>query len=436
LQYVKFDTCNQVLCHVTYIQRYLSRFGSEGFTTRMFHPGTDCHNMGLFIDKEEVRLTTEVSYQRKSIDALLSITNPEADFPSIEKIFQKAIGPIQEITGFETVTARIYDPDRKCFILMAQGGMAPEMVKGLKYVSDDFPIFSEIMKKKAPAVKIPVKLVKDLGYKRTIFVPLVTGDTIVGSIDLPTKTDYIPNDDEFRWLALVGRILGSMIYQAQLMERLQSKAVIQERTRLANELHDDVAQLVRSMRWGLEEARSALENKQLEHAAGILDKLETTVQHTSAYLREEMLSLRERLDSNQGVIPILEGMLLRFERNWGIKTALLTDRNVDTNHSVFLSSHAEIQLIRIVQEALMNVRRHARAHTVTIKVSEDVDSLTFKVIDDGIGFRLEDIPKERLGLRIIRERASSIGAKIQIDSIEGTGTILKIELPGYEGTPL
>jgi two-component system nitrate/nitrite sensor histidine kinase NarX len=392
--------------------------------------------MSLFIDQEEISLTTQISYQRKSIDALLSITKPEADFPSIEKIFQKAIGPIQEITGFETVTARIYDPGRKSFILMAQSGMTPEMVKSLKCISDDYPIFSEIMKNKAPAVKIPVKLVKELGYKRTVFIPLVAGDTIVGSIDLPSKIDYIPTDDEFRWYALVGRILGSMIYQAQLMEQLQSRAVIQERTRLASELHDDVAQLVRSMKWGLEEACNALEEKQPEHAADILENLKTTVQHTSAYLREEMLCLREKVDSNQGIIPILEGMLLRFERNWGIRTTLVTDSSVTTENNVYLSSHAEIQLIRIVQEALMNIRRHARAHTATIKISEDMDSLIFMIIDDGIGFRLEDVSQERLGLRIIRERASCIGAKVQIDSIEGTGTTLKIVLPGYEGVPL
>ena len=388
------------------------------------------------MSEEIARLTAEISYQRKSIDALLSITDPETDFPSIEEIFRKAIGPIQEITGFRTVTARIYDPERKCFTLMAQSGMTHEMVKNLKCISEDFPIFSEIMQKKAPAVKIPVELVKELGYKRTIFVPLCAGETIVGSIDLPTKKDYIPTDDEFRWLALVGRVLGSMIYQAQLMERLQSRAVIQERTRLANELHDDVAQLVRSMRWGLEEARSALEKKQLQPAARILVDLETTVQHTSAYLREEMLSLRERVDSNQGVIPILEGMLLRFERNWGIKTELLVDSDIATRQGVFLSSHAEIQLIRIVQETLMNIRRHAQAHTVTIKVSEDVDCLILLIIDDGVGFRLEDIPQESLGIRIIRERASSIGATVRIDSVEGTGTILKIELPSYEGAPL
>jgi two-component system nitrate/nitrite sensor histidine kinase NarX len=379
--------------------------------------------------EEFASLSAEISYQRKSIDALLSITKPEAEIPSIEKIFQKAIGPIQEITGFTTVTARIYDPERKCFRLMAQSGMTPEMVENLKCVSDDFPIFSEIMQKKEPAIKIPVKFVQELGYKRTIFIPLVAGDTIVGSIDLPTKTDYIPTDDEFRWFALVGRILGSMIYQVQLTERLQSRAVIQERTRLANELHDDVAQLVRSMKWGLEEARSALENKQLEQTAGILEKLETTVQHASSYLREEMLCLRERVDSNQGIIPILEGMLLRFERNWGIKTALLIEKNFASNQKFFLSSQAEIQLIRIVQEALMNIRRHAKAHAVTIKVSEVSDNIVFAIIDDGIGFRLGDIPRESLGLRIIHERAACVGAMVRIDTVEGTGTILKIEMP-------
>jgi len=392
--------------------------------------------MGLFMDEEFTSLSTEASYQRKSIDALLSITKPEADFPSIEKIFQKAIGPIQEITGFSTVTARIYDPERKCFRLMAQSGMTPEMVENLKCISDDTPVFTEIMKKKEPAVKTPVKFVQELGYKRTIFIPLVAGDTIVGSIDLPTKRDYIPTDDEFRWFALVGRILGSMIYQVQLTERLQSSAVIQERTRLANELHDEIAQLVRSMKWGLEEACNTLKNKQLEQTAGILENLETLVQHTSAYLREEMLYLREKVDSDQGIIPILEGMLLRFERNWGIKTALLTESNVATNHRFFLSSTAEIQLIRIVQEALMNIRRHANAHTVTIKISEDVAGLVVTIIDDGIGFRLEEIPQESLGLRIIHERASCVGATVQIDSVEGTGTLLKIELPSYNGVAL
>jgi two-component system nitrate/nitrite sensor histidine kinase NarX len=146
-----------------------------------------------------------------------------------------------------------------------------------------------------------------------------------------------------------------------------------------------------------------------------------------------MLFLRERVDSDQGFLSILEAMLCRFERNWGIKTELLMDSNIVTHHGIFLSSHVEMQLIRIVQEALMNIRRHAKAHTVTIKVSKYVDSLIITIIDDGIGFRLEDIPQESLGLHIIRERASSFGAMVRIDSTEGVGTTLKIELPNEEG---
>lgn len=388
------------------------------------------------MNEELISVKNQISQQRKSIDALLSITNPEDDFPTIEKIFQKAIGIIQEITSFSTVTARLYDPEEKCFRLMAQGGMAPEMVEKLYCVPEDFPIFEEIMRKKEPAVKIPLEFVQELGYKKTIFIPLVAGDTIVGSIDLPTKQDYLPNDDEFRWFALVGRMLGSMIYQAQLTERMQNMAVIQERTRLSNELHDDFSQLVRSMNWGLEEARIALGQNQMYKTDRILENLEDMVQNTSTYLREEMLGLRETFDSNQGIDPILERMLSRFEHNWSIKTELVVVNGAVINQNKYLSSKVVVQLIRIVQEALMNVRRHSNAQSVTIKVAEDLGSLVFTITDDGIGFYLKDIPRESLGLRVIRERAHSIGATVRIDSMEGSGTTLKIELPRLVGAPL
>lgn len=383
--------------------------------------------------KEHAKIEKDEIYQRRCIDALLSITEPADEFPSIEKIFQKAIGIIQEITGFSTVTVRIYNPEAKTFRLMAQAGMTPEMIEKLYYVSDDTPIFAEIMDKKEPAFKVPYQFVQDSGYKKTFFVPLVAGDLIMGSIDLPTKTDYFPDDDELRWFALVGRMLGSMLYQAQLTERLQSMAVIQERMRLANELHDDVAQLVRSMRWGLEEARLTLNSQQYEKTDGILESLEIMVQNTSAYLREEMLSLRERFDSSAGIFPVLEGILSRFERNWGIKTTLEMESSDPANYNKFMSSNAEIQLIRIIQEALMNIRRHARAKTVRLKVSEDLDRMIFTIVDDGIGFRLEEIPQDSLGLRVIRERASSIEAKVRIDSIEGVGTTLEIQVPNHVG---
>jgi len=374
-----------------------------------------------------------ILYQRKSIDALLSITKPDDEAPTIEKIFQKAVGPIQEISGFSTVTLRLYDPEWKCFRLMAQGGMPPEMVAALNCMSEDAPIFAEIMKRKEPAAKIPLQLVRDLGYKKTVFIPLIAGDAVIGSIDLPSKKNFELSEDEYRWFALVGRVLGSMIYQVQLTERLQNMAVITERTRLANELHDDVAQLVRSMRFGLEEAQITLENNQLDLTAQVLQNLENLVEHASAYLREEMLSLREKVNPNQGIIPIIEGMLLRFEKNWGIRTEFVKNCCLSASDKTMLSSKTEIQLIRIIQEALNNIRRHANAHHVILKISEGVNHLVFTISDDGIGFRIDNIPHESLGLRILHERAASIGAIVQIESIQNMGTTIKIELPFSAG---
>jgi signal transduction histidine kinase len=146
-----------------------------------------------------------------------------------------------------------------------------------------------------------------------------------------------------------------------------------------------------------------------------------------------MLSLRERFDSSAGIFPVLEGMLSRFERNWGIKTSLVTESSDPASYNKFMSSNAEIQLIRIIQEALMNIRRHAEAETVTLKVSEDLDRMIYTIVDDGVGFRLEEIPQESLGLRVIRERASSIEAKVRIDSIEGVGTTLELQIPSHVG---
>lgn len=385
------------------------------------------------MNNEIGRLTAELSYQRKSIDALLSITEPGADSLSIEKISQRAIEPIQNITGFNTVAIRIYDQKEKCFRIVAQYGMTPEMIEKLKCRPHDSPNFLEVMNNKEPVVKTPQEFIRKLGYKKTTFVTMIAGDIVIGSIDMAKKEDYTLTQDEVRWFALVGRMLGSMIYQVQLMERLQSRAAIQERTRLAHELHDDVAQLVRSMKWGIEETQDALDNKELDRAAQVLVKLEDAVQLTSTYLKEEMLFLRERVDSNHGFISILEAMLYRFEHNWGIKTTLLSDQDASSNVTVFLSPQEEVQLIRIVQEALVNIRRHAMARTVTIKISHDADNLTLEIADDGVGFRVEDIPQESLGIRIIRERAASIGARIMIDSNEGDGTKLEIELFGKSG---
>jgi two-component system nitrate/nitrite sensor histidine kinase NarX len=95
-----------------------------------------------------------------------------------------------------------------------------------------------------------------------------------------------------------------------------------------------------------------------------------------------------------------------------------------------VNSEIQAQLVRIIQEALSNIRKHARATTVWINVREWNDELVFDLSDDGVGFSAEDVPElSRHGLRGMRERAELIGAEFQITSHSGSGTTIHIEVP-------
>ena len=82
---------------------------------------------------------------------------------------------------------------------------------------------------------------------------------------------------------------------------------------------------------------------------------------------------------------------------------------------------------------MTNIRQHANATTVSLSVIDDGERIVCSIIDDGIGFRLEDVPQDRLGIRMIKERATGVGGMVEIISDEGKGTIVKVELPKQEG---
>ncbi|NLG73719.1 MAG: hypothetical protein GX495_16965 [Chloroflexi bacterium] len=366
-----------------------------------------------------------MTFQYNNLDSLFSITGPGTNTPTTISILQQAIKPVQEITGFNAVAARVHDPRGSCFKLIAHGGLQPGVIQILSPQPAEGTIYEE----KMPVVVAAEAALQVWGYREIIYIPLLAGEVTVGFVELLSTHENHLSEGEFNFYALIGKILGSMIFQAQRAECLQRAAMIQERVRLAQELHDDVAQLVRSMRWGLDEARVTLDNQQLDKTYDILDNLETLAQHTADYLREEMLCLREGVECQEGIIPILEGMLQRFERNWGIKTALIVVNDAADHFRGVLSPAAETQLVRIVQEALMNVRRHAEASSVLVRITGDENRLIITIVDDGVGFCEENIPHDRLGIRIARERAASIGAKVNIDSHRGAGTIFKVEIP-------
>jgi signal transduction histidine kinase len=216
----------------------------------------------------------------------------------------------------------------------------------------------------------------------------------------------------------------------QLLEQLEYQAVLGERSRLAREIHDGLAQTLAFLK--LEAARM-----QAYVSKGDVDAVTRTLQACYQTLSDAYLDARQAIDNLRRVPDELLGDWLELA---GADFKTLTGVEVDVSNihlSHVFSPGMKAQLIRIVQEALTNVRKHAGACRVTISACERDGEAILEVRDNGRGFTPEETqPTSQYGLRSMRERAESIGADFQIISTPGSGTTVRLRIPIREKASL
>ena len=209
----------------------------------------------------------------------------------------------------------------------------------------------------------------------------------------------------------------------ELLEQLEYKAVLDERTRLAREIHDGLAQTLAFLKIEAARMQSCI-------SKGEVDTVTTTLQACYQTLSDAYLDARQAIDNlRRAPNEELSDWLLMTAKDF----ETLTDISVDVSkvHIIYtISPGVKIQLIRIVQEALTNVRKHALACTVTISAFEQENDVILEVHDNGQGFLPEETqPVSQYGLRSMRERAESIEADFQIISSPGNGTTVRLQIP-------
>jgi NarL family two-component system sensor histidine kinase LiaS len=200
--------------------------------------------------------------------------------------------------------------------------------------------------------------------------------------------------------------------------------MLRERKHLSSEIHDNLSQMVSALAIRADIAQSCLEDGDDEAHDRELEMLANQARQVTKVLREEMLSLRAPIEGAGDVVADVAERLDRFQSQWGIQTHFSTS---NASHLV-VSEYVRLQLARIVNECLQNVLRHSRATEVQVTLERKNGSVLISIRDNGQGFDVAAVAPERLGIRIMRERAASSGGSLSVVS-GSSGTTVFIEVP-------
>lgn len=217
------------------------------------------------------------------------------------------------------------------------------------------------------------------------------------------------------------------IQHALMAARLQSLAVVEERARIAREMHDGLAQLLGYVSLEVQTVEAFIRQENSEAALLELRQARDRITSAQADVRENILSLRTTLAGEADLAESLREYVDEFGIQTGIKTQFVNDLDEPPN----LSPLGETQLVCIVQEALANVRKHSRAQHVELRLGAQDGHLHVSVTDDGVGF----VPRSargHFGLETMQERSESAGGELTVTSTPGKGTIVVLRLPRFQ----
>lgn len=222
-------------------------------------------------------------------------------------------------------------------------------------------------------------------------------------------------------------LIAILAYQTNLniLQRIETGAIFEERRRIRRELHDGVAQKLSYLNMRTSSVKDSVSAHEVDKALVGLEDIKKTVKDTYEEVRQAIDSLS---DGNVfPLVPTLSEYVQEFGERSNIEAKFESPQNLPR-----LSPMAELQLLRIAYEALTNVRKYAEASKVTVKLEPVPSGVKMTVTDNGIGFSFSDYEKNPAGshgLNIMRERAEGVGGRFAVSANPGQGVEISVVVP-------
>lgn len=267
-----------------------------------------------------------------------------------------------------------------------------------------------------------------LGLTGLTAAPIHHEDRFLGAIGVMTQSRRRFMPEECALLTNLASLTAAALENARLFREVRQLAVLDEHRRLSQEMHDSLAQTLAYLNLKIATIMLHLSCDQMEFIQAELQEIRETVADTYTDVREAIFNLRKTVSAPSDIVAALREYLDAYHVHYGIHADLL----LEDVESLQFRPDVTIQLLRIVQEALTNVRKHAEADRVSLLLQCEQETCRIVIDDNGRGWSPptpDDTSRGHFGTQIMEERARSIGGRLWVESVPGQGTRVTVEFP-------
>ena len=381
------------------------------------------------------RHTEHIARKNKSQETLYDVVTSINMSRNVQELLTHFLHTMKELVDARGA-AVFLETKKDAYALIAEVGMEAVPKNELPFLPEDVPDSNEQRTVPIRVVPCPDQTSQDIfngEILSVLIVPLQYRGKILGVYNLYVEEDKFKKDSECKELfTSMGRHLGIAVEKARLDDEAKALSIMRERTSIANELHDSLAQTLASIRYQVRVLDETIHQGDEAATWQELERIESTIDEAHTELRALIAHFRLPIGERSLTVSV-EQVIERFKQDSDDIQVYLQKEWPDT----MLPPQIELQVLRVIQEALTNVRKHSEAGTVRVLMRGDGGGrYTVLIEDDGMG--MTDLQKqnaagEHVGISVMQDRANRIGGTLTVDGEPGEGVQVRFEfnyLPG------
>lgn len=391
----------------------------------------------IAVGLENSRLFDEEAQRTRQLQLMLDTSRAASSSLLLDEVLNRLAQGLAVAAGTSACLIHLYIPDDNSFdpaaVYQVDASDSCSLLTEWNHRLniEDRPDMRQLLEDRFPQLICPLQQESDTDQP-AILIPLRTRQHTLGlaivSLEDPSSTDYPL--ERMRLLQGVADSAALAVENARLYARAHGLAISEERGRLAQEIHDTLAQGLTAISLQLDLADSYLPDEPEKAARNVQRALDLTRDNLNQ-ARRSVLDLRAADVHHMSLPDAVARLIRRLEEDGQIRFSFAND-----GLAARLSARIEVGLFRILEEAVENARKHSHASDVKIDIHADGRTVTLVVEDDGLGFdpaqvSTADPGSDGFGLLGIRERARMLGGSLTISSTPGAGTLLRVVVP-YE----